>query len=408
MSYLKDLLIQTFFHFGLHPDTAAQIAVVLLLIGTGLLSALAGFLGNRFITPVITRLVEKTHTAVDDYFLNKPVLKSLWHVLPGFIFYLLFPYCLSTQHDTATYRFVEAGARIYITVAFIMFIKSFLTNLSNYTTEQERFRNHHLVGIIQFVKLIVYSLGGIVIIAILFGKDPLNLIAGLGAAATILMLVFRDSILGLVAGIQLSTNKMLKPGDWITMKRLDINGIVEEVTLTTVKVRNFDNTISTVPPYTLVSDSFQNWEGMKAKGARRVKRSLFIDIHTIHFCEKDEREQLFRKKLITGEEFEKEEMTTNLTLFRHYAERYLGSHPDVLSGEDSIWLMARQLDPTPNGLPVELWFYFSETQFVRYEQLAAECMEHLIAMLPTFSLRHFQFPTDTAFACPQAYPRTSK
>lgn len=401
MDYLKDLLIQLFTDIGLPQLGATRIAVVMMLIAIGLLAGLIGFLGNRFITPIIIRLVEKTHTAIDDYFLNKPVLKSLWHVLPGFIFYLLFPYCLSPDREATAYRFVEAGARIYITVAFIMFIKSFLTNLSTYTTEQERFRNHHLVGIIQFLKLLVYSLGGIVIIAILFGKDPLNLIAGLGAAATILMLVFKDSILGLVAGIQLSANKMLKPGDWVTMKRLDINGIVEEVSLTTVKVRNFDNTISTVPPYTLVSDSFQNWEGMKAKGARRVKRALYIDIHTIHFCAQEELDGLYRKKLITKSEYENETATTNLTLFRHYAERFLAQQPDVLGEQDNTWLMARQLEPTPNGLPVELWFYFSETQFVRYEQLAAECMEHLIAMLAVFHLKHYQYPTDTGRYFPQ-------
>ncbi len=394
MSYLKDSLLAFFTDLSLSQSAAAGCAVALMLAGVALVAALAGLAGNRFITPVIIRLVEKTHTAVDDYFLNRPVLKSLWHIVPGFIFYLLFPYCLSPDPEASVYRFVEGAARIYITVAFILFFKSFLTNVSTYTSEQERFRNHHLVGIVQFLKLIVYSLGGIVIIAILFGKDPLNLIAGLGAAATILMLVFRDSILGLVAGIQLSVNKMLKPGDWVTLKKLDINGIVEEVTLTTVKVRNFDNTISTVPPYTLVSDSFQNWEGMKAKGARRVKRALLIDIHAIRFCSPEERKQLHAKQLVSDEDFKNQKAITNLTLFRHYAERYLTAQPDILNEKDGAWLMARQLDPTPHGLPVELWFYFSETQFVRYEQLAAECMEHLIAMLPAFGLKHFQYPTD--------------
>lgn len=401
MGYIKSSLLAFFTDLGFSLSTATGCAVALMLAGVALVAALAGLAGNRFITPVIIRLVEKTHTAVDDYFLNRPVLKSLWHILPGFIFYLLFPYCLSPDREAATYRFMEGGARIYITIAFILFFKSFLTNVSTYTTEQERFRNHHLVGIVQFLKLIVYSLGGIIVIAILFGKDPLNLIAGLGAAATILMLVFRDSILGLVAGIQLSVNKMLKPGDWVTLKKLDINGIVEEVTLTTVKVRNFDNTISTVPPYTLVSDSFQNWEGMKAKGARRVKRALFIDIHTIRFCSREEIHQLHAKQLVSDEDYESATATTNLTLFRHYAERYLTAQPDILKEEDGSWLMARQLEPTPHGLPVELWFYFSETQFVRYEQLAAECIEHLIAMLPAFGLTHYQYPSDKGPCIPQ-------
>lgn len=370
--------------------------VIVMLLVPALFSWLVGTLCRQLLMPAVNRWVKHTTNKWDDYFLNPPVLRAACMVVPGVLFAVLLPYVQVHREGedlTAFYSFITMLSNVYIAGTVIHLLNAFLSNIITYTTHEGEGRNHHVVGIVQFLKIIVYGLGAIVIIALLFGKNPVTLIAGLGAAATVLMLVFKDSILGLVAGIQLSVNKMLKPGDWVTIKSRDIDGTVEQVTLTTVKIRNFDNTISTVPPYTLISDSFQNWDGMVCSGARRVKRSLFVDVHSITFCTDEEMKRLQQKGLIARrDEEEAGEKVVNLTLFREYAERYLSERPYISRSEI---LLARHLSPTPTGLPLEFWFFFTDTRFISFEHLAAEAMEHLIAVMPEFGLRHFQSPSGT-------------
>ncbi len=360
-------------------------------------SGLAGYLGNRFVTPVVIHIVSRTKTVLDDYFFNRPVLKAFWHVVPGLLFYVLLPSCATEQTTSGTLTFVSGAASIYITATFIHLATSFLTNVGIFTAEHDRLKSHHLAGVIQFLKLIVYFIGSLVIVAFLLGRNPVGLVAGLGAAATVLMLVFKDTILGLVAGIQLSANHMMKVGDWVVIEKMGINGTVEQVSLTTVKIRNFDNTISTVPPYTLVSESFHNWEAMKERGARRVKRAVYMDVNSIRSYGETELAHLKADGLITAEEAATTGGIVNLTLFRHYAERFLHEHPRVLKDLPGQWIMARQLEATPEGLPVEFWFYLNETNFPRYEDLAATIIEHLIAVAPHFGLSIYQRPAGRDF-----------
>lgn len=407
MDTLKALLQTLFTDLGLSLSSADGFAFWTLVVALALVAILVGWLCNRLITPVILHITARTETLLDDYFFNRRVLRALWHVVPGLLFSGLLPTLFDAQTTTGTQVILTRGSQIYVTITIVLLLTAFLSNVATYATEQGKVKSHYIVGIVSFAKIVICFLGVIVVIAQFLGRNPAGLIAGLGAAATVLMLVFKDSILGLVAGIQLSLNKMLKPGDWITVEKQGINGIVEEVKLTTVKVRNFDNTILTVPPYTLVSESFQNWEGMKQRAARRVKRAIFIDINSVSFVSEEIIEELRAAGLIdTADETHQEAtdetlitqdltLTTNLTLFRHYAERYLRSLPIVVHAEGWQWVMARQLDPTPNGLPLEFWFYLAETDFVRYEDLAARCMEHLIATAPRFHLRLFQAPTGT-------------
>lgn len=375
-------------------DSAYWGTVVVMLLLPALLSWLAGTLCHRLLVPVINKWVNHTDNKWDDYFLNPPVLRAACMVVPGVLFAMLLPYVhvLRDGKDLPSfYSLITVLTNVYITGTVIHLVNTFLSNIITYTTQQGEGRNLHVVGIVQFLKILVYGLGTIVIIALLFGKNPVSLIAGLGAAATVLMLVFKDSILGLVAGIQLSVNKMLKPGDWVTIKNHGIDGIVEHVSLTTVKIRNFDNTISTLPPYTLISDSFQNWDGMFRSGARRVKRSLFIDVRSITFCTDEDIARLESRGLIPAREAgETDEKVVNLTLFREYAERYLKARPHI---SHAHFLLARHLEPTPTGLPLELWFFFTDTRFVVFEHMAAEAMEYLMAVLPEFGLRHFQRPS---------------
>ena len=239
------------------------------------------------------------------------------------------------------------------------------------------------------LKIVVISIGAIVVVSIFFDKDPSNLLAGLGASAAILMLVFKDSILGLVAGIQLSANDMLRPGDWIAMPKYGADGFVIDVTLTTVKVQNWDNTITTIPPYALVSDSFQNWRGMFSSGGRRVKRSINIDTNSITFCEGELRKNLIKKGLIKADEEQKQ---VNLTLFREWLEEWLRNHPAI---HKEMIVMVRQLQPTAHGLPLELYFFSSNTAWVAYEHLQAEIFEYIYAILPEYGLKAFQSPAGT-------------
>lgn len=256
----------------------------------------------------------------------------------------------------------------------------------------------------------LWSIGIIIVVAELLGKSPFSLLAGLGASAAILMLVFKDSIMGFVSGVQLSANDMLKVGDWITMPKYGADGIVFEVTLNTVKVRNFDNTITTIPPYLLVSDSFQNWRGMRESGGRRVKRSINIDMTSVRFCTPEMLEKYRKIQLLKDyieqteavvEAYNKENgidnevlvngrRQTNLGVFRAYLTAYLKSLPVV---NTELNCMVRHLQPTDHGLPVELYFFSTIKDWIPYEGVQADVFDHVLAIIPEFDLRVFQSPS---------------
>lgn len=378
-------------HIGLSPSVSVSVAQIIVVASLLLLSVLCVWLLNRTAVPLILKLVEKTETKWDDYLVNTPVLTSACRLLPSIFVYNMLPLCFDS-HDGVTFTIIYRLTQVYIAFSCVMLLSAFIKNLT--VVAVEMLEEHHLVGILQFVRVLTLCLGALIMLSLLCGYNPTRVIAGLGAAATVLMLVFKDTLLGLIAGIQLTANEMLKVGDWIAMPKHGINGFVESISLTTIKVRNFDNTVSTVPPYTLVSDSFQNWNAMQTRGARRVKRALYIDMTTICFAGKELREQLAAKKLISMKDMEEPQLT-NLTLFRHYMARQLSNDEKV---SDEQWQLVRQLEPTPQGLPVEVWFYFKETAFVRYEELASVFMETFIASLPLFGLRVFQSPTGADLA----------
>jgi miniconductance mechanosensitive channel len=257
----------------------------------------------------------------------------------------------------------------------------------------ERLKNHALQSIYQMLKIVVVCVALIVVVSILINKNPGYILTALGASAAVLMLVFKDMIVGLVAGVQLSMNDMLRPGDWIAMPKYGADGDVIEVSLTTVKVQNWDKTITTIPPYALVSDSFQNWRGMQESGGRRVKRAVYIDMRSIQFCNEEQMKDFEAKGWLEGVE-RVDGFPVNLHIFRNYLEKYLRNHPSVNKG---MTIMVRQLQPTSQGLPLELYFFSDGTAWIPYEQLQAEVFEHVFAMLPTFGLRIFQSPMGIDF-----------
>lgn len=376
---LKDLGIDT------GHNELLQWAVII--IGAFLLFYICEFFSKKVVIPIVRRFTNSTASKWDDILLNNDTLKNLCRLVPGIIASFILPFVL--EADSTILVFCMKLCKAYVAIIGVGLLCTIFTSLYQITHESEKTKDHTLQGVFQMLKIVVISIGAIVVVSIFFDKDPSNLLAGLGASAAILMLVFKDSILGLVAGIQLSANDMLRPGDWIAMPKYGADGFVIDVTLTTVKVQNWDKTITTIPPYALVSDSFQNWRGMFSSGGRRVKRSINIDTNSITFCEGELRKNLIKKGLIKADEEQKQ---VNLTLFREWLEEWLRNHPAI---HKEMIVMVRQLQPTAHGLPLELYFFSSNTAWVVYEHLQAEIFEYIYAILPEYGLKAFQSPAGT-------------
>lgn len=361
-----------------------RLAVITLIL---LVAWLADLFCRRVVVRAIRKLTAKTQVTWDDCLFNDRVLGNACHLVPPVVLSVLLPFAFPGQ--PVLLDFLLRLCTVCITVVTVRLVCSFLTSLYTITNEHEQLRRRSMKGFYQMLKLVVVCIGVIVIVSTFIDKNPMDILMGLGASAAILTLVFKDTIMGLVAGVQLTANDMLRPGDWITMPKYGADGEVLEVTLTTVKVQNWDKTISTIPPYALVNDSFQNWRGMWESGGRRVKRSLNIDMHTVRFCTEDEMAAYLREEWMQG--FERTgDKEVNLYVFRHYVDYYLHHHPKV---HRRLTTMVRQLQPTADGLPIELYFFSAGIAWVPYERLQAEVFEHLLAVLPVFGLKVFQRPT---------------
>lgn len=347
---------------------------------------LVDFLCCKLLIPLIRKVAEKTAFKWDNYITDSNVLHSVFHLIPPITFQFALP-LLFPEHTQWT-GLVTKGLNIYIIVIACSLVCRFITSLYAISNESESLKNKPMKGVYQMVKVIIICVSAILVIGILLEKDFTTLLAGLGASAAVLMLVFKDTILGLVAGVQLSAHDMLRPGDWIMMEKYGVDGEVEEVTLNTVKIRNWDKTIVTVPPYALVSDSFKNWRGMRESGGRRVARALRIDMNSIRFCTGEELEGFSGKAWAEG--LELTEDTVNLKLFRTATEYYLRHHPETNS---DLMMVVRQLEPTSEGLPLQLYFFTLSKDWVPHEHIAADIMEHIIASMPEFGLRIFQKPS---------------
>ena len=360
---------------------------VVVILGILLIAYVLDLICRKVVMPGVRKVTAKTQSTWDDYLLSDEVMKNVCHLIPPIVVYVLIPFAFPYEPNFLS--LVLKICTIYITVVVMKLICAFLTSLYTISSEHEKLKNHSLKGFYQMLKLIVVCIGVIIIISELISKDPIAILTGLGAGTAILMLVFQDTIKGLVAGIQLTANDMVRPGDWISMPKYGADGDVMEVSLTTVKVRNWDKTITTVPPYALVNDSFQNWRGMFDIGGRRVKRSIHIDMNTVRFCTEEELAHFKQQPWMEGfEETGKEEV--NLYLFRHYLDYYLRHHPKV--NQDMIMLV-RQLQPTEHGMPIELYFFSANTAWVKYEALQAEVFDHVLATVHRFGLKVFQSPT---------------
>ena len=333
------------------------------------------------------KLAQHTHYQWDSLLLKRKVVHHLVHTIPGILVYALLP--LAFIRGKGLLLLSQKICAVYIVFALLLAINGFiLVFLDMYNMRQVN-KNRPIKGFMQVLQVLLFFIGGIVIIAILIGKSPASLFAGLGASAAILMLVFKDTILGFVAGIQLSANDMLRPGDWITVPGSNANGIVQEITLNTVKIQNFDNTISTIPPYTLVSASFQNWRGMVESGGRRVMKSIFLDLNTIKFCTPDML-NTFRKEIPLLADYKPDEgvTPTNSQMFRVYVEKYLTSLPVVNTDLD---LIISQLQSTEYGVPIQIYFFSRNKIWKEYERIQSDIFDHFFAMVPKFELKVYQY-----------------
>lgn len=347
---------------------------------------------RRLLIPAIRKVTNKTNFKWDDIVLNNAMLKDMSRLVPPILLAILLPIIFMPFSEVLD--FLLRVNYIYLVVVVAKLICTFLASLYDLSLHHERLKNHSLQSVYQMLKVLIICVALIIVVSILINKNPGYILTALGASAAVLMLVFKDMIVGLVAGVQLSVNDMLRPGDWIAMPKYGADGDVIEVSLTTVKVQNWDKTITTIPPYALVSDSFQNWRGMQESGGRRVKRAVYIDMRSIQFCTEDQMKEFEAKGWFDGVE-RVDGFPVNLHIFRNYLEKYLRNHPRV---NQDMTIMVRQLQPTAQGLPLELYFFSAGTDWVPYEQLQSEIFEHVFAMLPTFGLRIFQSPMGIDFS----------
>lgn len=382
-SWMNKLLIG----WGVDPKIADTfdeiiIAVLLIAVAVGI-----DYLCQYIFVGSVKKLSEKSRFFWDSLLIKRKVVHNLVHAIPGIIVYALLPMAFIRGKELLLIS--QKICAVYIVIVLLLAINGFILVIMDIYNHREVNKNHSIKGFVQVIQVLAFFIGGIVIIAILVGKSPATLFAGLGASAAILMLVFKDTILGFVAGIQLSANDMLRPGDWITVPGSNANGVVREITLNTVKIQNFDNTISTIPPYTLVNNSFQNWRGMVESGGRRVMKSIFLDLNTIKFCTPDMLDNM-RKEIPLLADYKPDEgvTPTNSQMFRVYVERYLTSLPVVNTDLD---LIISQLQSTEYGVPIQIYFFSRNKVWKEYERIQSDIFDHFFAMIPQFELKVYQY-----------------
>ena len=363
-----------------------------------LLAAASYYVCIYLLTPLVNLITRKTGTEWDEDLLNHKLLAAVSQLAPALLIAWLLP-AVAAGHEQWT-LWLQKLCLFYIVWIIVKLVNVFISNIYNGFERRSMFREHNLSVIVQALKLLMIIVGVVIGASVLFGRSPFEVLTALGASAAILMLVFKDTIMGLVAGVQLSANGMLHKGDWIISEKAHANGEVLDVKLTTVKVRNWDNSVTTIPPYTLISDSFQNYQNMRRVGARRVARSINIDLNTIGFLTREQVSSLEERGLLEGLGEVTAEKTVNISLLRRYLEYYLSTHPEIRKKDKdnpAIFMMVRQLQPTAQGLPLELYFFTSRTNWKRYEALQSDIFDYVYALLPHFGLRMFQSPAGTDF-----------
>ena len=369
--------------------------VVLLLI---ILFALSiDFVLRQVVLRLVRKIVHKTSAKWDDMLFDHNVLVRMCSIVVPITIYALLPLALPSEESTSLLAtIINRIVEVYIVIAFVRFFNAVIRMAFAIADTRPALHGRPIKGLMQTGQVIIIMIAIILIVAIIIDKSPVMLLTGLGASAAVLMLIFQNSILGFVAGIQLSLNKMLKVGDWISMPNHGVNGMVEEVALTTIKIRGWDNTLQTIPPYLLINEPFDNWQAMFETGGRRIKRSVNIDVMSVEFATAEFLDAMTQnelgKRALEGVALTSEEgaTLTNLDLFMRSITNYITHHPRTNSQMIS---MVRQLQPSEWGLPIEIYCFSANVNWVPYENLQSEIISYIVALAPIFKLRIYQAPS---------------
>lgn len=363
---------------------------------------------KRVLVYFINKLLSKTATSLDDVLVKRRVFNRIAYLVPAVLIYKLVP--VVTQDYASLSKFVTTVVGACLVFLVMRVVIAIIDSLLDIYRTFPVSKRMPIQNIVQVAKLLVYFVSMIAVVSIVLGESPAKLFAGLGAMTAVLMLVFKDPILGFVAGLQLSYNKMLNIGDWVEIPQHNADGDIMEIGLTTVKVRNFDNTVTTAPTQSLINDSFKNWRGMQESAGRRIKRSIYIDVNSIRFSDEDALARFSKVDYIAEyieriqnevDEFNKQNVVnkgsmingrriTNIGTFRAYILAYLKNHPDI---NQNLTILVRQLAPTDSGLPLKIYTFSSEKDWIKYEAIQADIFDHLFAVAQEFDLHVFQKPS---------------
>jgi len=410
--YLGGIIEAWLTRIGLNKVIAEDIADFTGLIVVFILAVIAYFVAKKLIVNIVHTLAKKSKNKWDDIFAKKRLFVRLSYFAPAFIIYFFSPLVIPGHKDTFT--IIQLILGIYMIIMVLVVLNTFLNSVLDIYNSYEVSVTRPIKGYVQVVKITLYIIGGIIIIANLLDKSPTTLLLSLGTFSAVLMLIFKDPILGFVGGIQLTANNMVKIGDWISMPKYGADGTVIDISLTTVKVQNWDKTITTIPTYTMVTDYFQNWRGMEESGGRRIKRSVNIDMTSVKFCTPEMLEKFKKIKIvsqyITDKDLEIEEYNningidnsvlvngrrqTNLGVFRAYLKNYLKNKPEI---NLDMTFLVRQLQPTAEGVPMEVYVFSRIQEWTTYEDIQSDIFDHILAVIPHFDLRVFQNPSGSDF-----------
>jgi miniconductance mechanosensitive channel len=406
--FLTNSLITLLEQIGIQAKPDDWIFQTVALTGIILIAGISSWITKSLLNSSLRKLVSKSKNGFDDELHKHGFFRRIGHIIPALVIYLLSQLLIENPSLLA---FLQKSAIIYLLISAVMAVSALLNTVEDTYNASSLAKRAPITGFIQVGKLFVVIIAGLLIISNLMDKSPLLLLSGLGAMAAILLLLFRDTILGFVAGIQIAANRMVNTGDWIEMPKYGADGEVLQVGLTTVKVQNWDKTISTIPTYTLISDSVKNWRGMSESGGRRIKRSLNIDIQSIRFCDQDMLDEFAKIRYIKSyiqakleklQRFHSEQhidttdlinsrRLTNIGTLRAYMQAYLENHPDI---NKDMTLMVRQRPPTELGVPLEIYCFCANKNWVSYEGIQSDIFDHLLAILPAFKLRAYQRVSD--------------
>ncbi len=388
---------------GLSELVSQGLATLIIVASISLVVIVINFITKKIILSFFKRIAKSTSSSFDDLLIKNKV--------PGLLSYipsLFFLFWIIPTYSNTLYLLIEA----FTVILFILTVRAILNTVKDYFKSSDSLKHIPVDSYIQVIMICIWFVGIILILSVLTGREVGTFLASLGALSAIIILVFRDTILGFVSSIQITVNDTVRIGDWITMKGSNADGNVIEVNLSTVKVQNFDNTITTIPTYKLVSDSFINWRGMSESDGRRIKRSLLIKPSSIKFLDDEEIESLKKIHLLSDyiKKIHKEIKSynssnqvdksmlingrnlTNLGIFREYIQRYLKEHPDT---NDNLTMMCRQLQPTAQGIPIQIYAFSKDKEWTKYEALTSDIFDHLLSSVKYFNLECFelnQFP----------------